>query len=69
MKAFFERIEKAYNSQGAWNREPLFFKVFMIFAVLVWGLLKVVYCILAFITVPLWIVPYMIFWIRKEKKR
>lgn len=68
MKNFIKRIKDAYNYDYAWANEPLFFKVFLMILGLFGGLLMLLYMMVVAVTVPLWIVPYMIYWIRRNKK-
>ena len=67
MGKFIERIRDAYNYDYAWENEPLFFKAFMVIAVVPYWLLKLVYCSVVGVTFPLWIVPYAIWWTKKNK--
>jgi hypothetical protein len=69
MERFIKRMKDAWNNLEAYDREPLFFKVFMFFAICVGLLCKLAYCIVIFFTVPLWIVPYVIYWCKKGYKR
>lgn len=67
MRDFIERVRKAYNSPSAWDREPLFFKTFMWVLIVVGGILKLIYCAVVSVTIPLWIVPYIIYSTRRNK--
>lgn len=68
MKAFFERIREDYNHSYAYEVEPLFFKAFLWVLFTVQIIVKFIYVTLAAIFSPLWIVPYMIYCARKDKK-
>ena len=69
MRDFIERIKNDWNDEWAYKQEPLFFKAFLWPAMIIYWIVKVIFIILAGITSPLWIVPYMIVWIRKNKKQ
>ena len=61
MKDFIERVRNAYNYEWHWDKEPLFFKTFVVVVVLISLIVKAIYCIVAAITIPVWIVPYIIY--------
>lgn len=61
MKDFIERVRKAYNIDFYFVDEPLFFRSFVVVLFLVVNIIKAIYCIVAAITVPVWIVPYIIY--------
>ena len=67
MKKFIERIRDAYENQWAWQREPWFFKAFMVTFFIPYLLFKVVLVVVVGLTSPLWIVPYAIWWTKKNK--
>ena len=69
MRDFIERIKNDWNDEWAYKQEPLFFKAFLWPAIAIYWIAKVIFVILAGATSPLWIVPYMIYWIRKNKKK
>lgn len=68
MKEFIERMREAYIYDYAWSNEPLFFKVFMFVSILIGFILKVIYCVVVAVTIPLWIVPYIIYFTRRSRK-
>lgn len=68
MKEFIKRVKEAYNDQGAWNQETFQFKILMWFLVTVWFIVVGIYSIIAFVTTPIWIVPYVIYSIRRDKR-
>lgn len=67
MRKFIDRMRDAYEYDWAWANEPLFIKAFLIVMVIPCWLLKVIFAIIAGVTSPLWIVPYAIWWTRKNK--
>ena len=67
MREFIRRVERAYNSQSAWDREPLFFKTLMWVLVIIGVILKAIYCIIVAVTIPVWIVPYIIYSTRRNR--
>ena len=67
MREFIERVRKAYYSPSAWDSEPLFFKTFMWVLAIVGLILSAIYCIVVAVTIPLWIVPYIIYYTRRRK--
>jgi hypothetical protein len=67
MKKFIERIRDAYEYQWAWQMEPWFFKAFMVALIIPYALFKVVLVVVTGLTSPLWIVPYAIWWTKKNK--
>lgn len=67
MRAFFKRLKEAYKYEYVYDTEPLPIKIIVgVFTCVYMIFLLVFVCILA-VTVPLWIIPYMIYWIKKEK--
>ena len=68
MRDFIERIRRAYNYKSAWDKEPLFFKTFMWVLVIVSLILQLIYCVVVAVTIPIWIVPYIIYTTRGSKK-
>lgn len=68
MRDFIKRIRDAYEYEWAWRNEPIFFKAFMIAIVTPYWVFKTIYAIVAFVTSPLWIVPYAIWWTRRNRK-
>lgn len=69
MKEFIERIKDDWNKETFYNDEPLYFKVFLFFIGMFYLILKAVYIVLCFVTVPIWILPYYIFWKRKGREK
>ena len=69
MKDFIKRVSNALIYEDSFVIEPLFFKVFVFFVGVFVGLFAIFFCVAAFITVPLWIVPYTIYWCHKNKKK
>ncbi len=69
MKKFIKRIEDAYRYEWAWVSEPWFFKAFLITFVIPYWLFKAVFVVVTGLTSPLWIVPYAILWIKKNKEK
>lgn len=67
MKEFIERIKDDWEYETEFNREPFYFKVFLFFVFLFYFIFKGVYAVLCFVTVPIWILPYYIFWKNRNK--
>ena len=65
MRYFLKRFKDAWNDQGTYNCETLYFKIIMCFLVIPYCVFKAVFIIIAFVTVPLWILPYMIYCAKK----
>ena len=61
MKNFIKRIKDDFEYYELYEREPLFFKAFL------WFVMFFVFTV-DFITVPLWIILYAIYWCCKNKK-
>lgn len=68
MKQFIDRVREAFDSEYAWAREPLFFKTFVAVFAVVLFILKVIYCFIVAVTIPLWVVPYIIYYTRRSRK-
>jgi hypothetical protein len=67
MKLFVERIKNDFDYEWAYSREPVYFKTFLWF-LLFWGLIvKGLFCVLLFVTVPIWILPYFVWWNKKQR--
>ena len=69
MKDFIERVRKAYNDDFYIVDEPLFFQSFVVVLYLVVQIVKALYCIVAAITVPVWIAPYIIYTCVRNRSR
>lgn len=69
MKDFIDRIKMSSEYERNFKKEPLFFKVFIIFVWIFEFVGKGIFCILCFLTVPIWIVPYTIWWCQTNKTR
>ena len=69
MKDFIDRIKKDFEFVSHYDRESLFFKVFLWIAYITVGVAKIIYCVVVLISIPLWIIPYMVYWCHKRKKR
>lgn len=67
MKRFIKRIKDAYNNEIDYKREPLFFKCFLWFTYIPFCIFYALGVLVIFVTVPLWIVPYAICWIRSKR--
>lgn len=68
MRAFINRIKEDYNNDWAWDREPLYFKALMLAIVLPYWISKAIFAIVAFLTAPIWGIPYAIWWTRRNKE-
>lgn len=66
MKYFIKRIKNDYECEIAYKKEPIYFKAFLWFAVLVCGIVVFLFGAVCFVTVPIWIIPYFIWWRNKE---
>ena len=68
MKAFINRLKEAFKYEHVYDTEPLPIKIivgtFTGFCILFF----LVFMLILVATIPLWIIPYMIYWIKKEKK-
>lgn len=67
MKKFVERIKNAYNDEWHFDREPLFFKAFIVFGSIFYWIGSIIFGIIAAVTSPIWIIPYAIYWIKNNK--
>ena len=68
MRKFIDRIREAKEYDYAWATASLPLKV-IVFAALFFETLLQVFIIIAMtITLPLWIVPYVVIWNRRNKK-
>ena len=67
MRDFIKRVRRAYDSQSAWDSEPLFFKTLMWVIVVLGLILKAIYCVVVAVTIPLWVVPYIIYSTRRNR--
>lgn len=61
MEDFINRIKKDFEYASHYDREPLFFKVFLWFVLVTVGIIKIIYCAVVLISIPLWIIPYMVY--------
>ena len=68
MKKFINRVSNALNYERDFNNEPLYFKVFVVFCFCFRVVAIIIYCVLCFLTVPIWIVPYMVWYCIKHEK-
>lgn len=66
MKYFIKRIKRDLDNDKCYNSEPIYFKSFLYFVVLICFVGKGVFALLSFVTVPIWIIPYFIWWRNKE---
>ena len=68
MRKFIDRIHEAKEYHYAWATASLPLK-FIVFAVSVFETLLQGFIVIAMtITLPLWIVPYVVIWNRRNKK-
>lgn len=68
MKAFIERLKNAYKYEWAYDDEPLPIQIIVGVFTCIYMILLFVYIVVLAVTCPLWVIPYAIYWIKKEKK-
>lgn len=67
MRKFIKRVTNAYQYEHEFDKEPLFFKSFIALLVVLYYIFIFIYAIVAFVTSPLWVIPYAIWWTRKNR--
>lgn len=67
MKDFIKRIKDDYEYDWKYDEEPVYFKAFLWFALLWYEVGKFLFGVLCFVTVPIWILPYFIWWNKKKR--
>lgn len=68
MGAFFNRLKEAFKYEYVYDDEPLPIKIIVGVFACIYMILALAFLMVSVVTVPLWIIPYMIYWIKKEKK-
>lgn len=67
MKEFIYRVKNGLNFERSYDNEPLFFKIFLYFTYVFVIVGKAIFCVACFFTVPIWILPYMIYYCKANK--
>jgi hypothetical protein len=68
MKAFFNRLKEAFKYEYVYDNEPFPIQIIVGTFTGFYMLFLLAFMLILVATVPLWIIPYMIYWIKKEKK-
>lgn len=69
MNQFITRIKNALNYDACFDREPLYFQALIVF-IFFWSLiLKAIFVTVAFLTVPIWFLPYFVHSVLKQKHK
>lgn len=67
MSEFINRIKDSMEFQGYYESQPIYFRTLVCFIVIFEYIFQVVFFMISFITVPFWIVPYLIYTVVKTK--
>lgn len=68
MKAFIKRLKEAFKYDHVYDTEPLPIKIIVGTFTGFYMIFLLAFMMVLVVTVPLWIVPYMIYWIRRNKE-
>lgn len=67
MSEFINRIKDSMEYQEYYESQPIYFRALVCFIVIFEYIFRVVLFMISFITVPFWIVPYLIYTVVKTK--
>ncbi len=69
MSDLIERIQASLDYQVVYDSQPIYFKAIIWYFAIFLLIFKAILFVVCFITVPIWIAPYLIYICVKNRKR